>query len=286
MKKVILYAISAFLMVSCSYDAMHSMLGPEPEGPLHMSYEEVTAEKESGCIRIMQYNVGAFNKSGSSSLSMISDMMKELDADVISMNEVDSVAIRTGKVDQMKAFAAKMGNWNYKYAYAIYIDDGKYGVGAAASPDLKYIAGRSVHLPKASGGEDRAMAVMEFEDFIVASTHLDTHSSARLAQVSAINRFFDGTYADTDKPIFLCGDFNATPDSETIEEVLKTWTMVSVNSNTFSAIAPTKCIDFIFMRRNGANVKIVKSMVCNSFLSGDVTVASDHLPVFTDIIMQ
>ena len=49
----------------------------------------------------MQYNVGVFHKSGSSSLQMVSDMMKELQVDVISLNELDSVTTRTGKVDQL-----------------------------------------------------------------------------------------------------------------------------------------------------------------------------------------
>ena len=285
MKTVTIYSILIVLLASCSYDGMSSIIGPENDKPLHKGDEEVTVDKEPGTIRLMQYNVGVFHKSGSSSLQMVSDMMKELQVDVISLNELDSVTTRTGKVDQLKAFAAQMGGWNYKYAYAMHYQGGKYGVGAAASPELNYVAGRNIHLPKVSGGEERALAVMEFDNFIFAATHLD-FGAAQLTQVTTINSFFDSVYGDTDKPIFLCGDFNSTPGSDTIKEVLKTWTMISVEDKTASAISPTKCIDFIFMRKNGANVKIVKSMVCKKFSSGDVTIASDHLPVFTDIILQ
>lgn len=46
--------------------------------------------KSQKALRVVQYNVGAFAKEIENSIPMISDMMKELGADVISLNELDS----------------------------------------------------------------------------------------------------------------------------------------------------------------------------------------------------
>ncbi len=271
-------------MLACRHDAMSTIIGgPDSDRPLHTEEAEETNEKEEGCIRIVQYNVGVFYKSGSSSLNMVADMMKELQADVISLNEVDSVTARTGRVDQIKAFASLMGNWNYRYAFAMPYNGGKYGIGVCASPELNYIRGHVVHLPKAGGGEDRALGVMEFDDFIVATTHIDLSTGAQSPQIDAINAFFNGVYQNETKPIFLCGDFNNKPGSETINEMIKTWKILTPQNPTAPAINPRSCIDYIFCRPGSANVQVVKTRICKQFDNGDVTIASDHLPVYVDI---
>jgi endonuclease/exonuclease/phosphatase family metal-dependent hydrolase len=60
------------------------------------------------------------------------------------------------------------------------------------------------------------MAVVEYKDFIMASVHLDLTPESRMGQAEVINDYFDTYYADCMKPIFLAGDFNATPDRELI----------------------------------------------------------------------
>ena len=205
----------------------------------------------------------------------------------MSLNEVDSVVARSGSIDQMKAFSTLLGNWNYRYAYAIYYGGGKYGSGACASPSFNYVKGYVVHLPKGSGVEDRSLAMMEFDDFIFSSTHLDLNTTEQLSQIDVINDFFDIRYTDSPKPIFICGDFNNYPYSETIKKMQKSWTLITpTNSPTFPALNPSVCIDYIFVRPGNAKVSVVKSGVCKVFNSGDVTVASDHLPVYADVLIQ
>lgn len=48
------------------------------------------SHKSQKALRVVQYDVGAFSKEIENSIPMISDMMKELGADVISLNELDS----------------------------------------------------------------------------------------------------------------------------------------------------------------------------------------------------
>ena len=50
--------------------------------------------KPKGTLRIVQYNVGAFSKEIDNSIPMIADMMKEIHADALSLNELDSCNTR------------------------------------------------------------------------------------------------------------------------------------------------------------------------------------------------
>ena len=65
---------------------------------------------------LVQYNVGVFNKYEESSVDVIALVARELGADVMTLNEVDSCTTRTGQVDQLAAFAAEMDGWNHHYA--------------------------------------------------------------------------------------------------------------------------------------------------------------------------
>lgn len=83
----------------------------------------------------VQYNVGAFSKYDGSSVDAVASAVKEMKADVVSLNELDSCTTRTGCVDQLAEFAAAMGDWNHQFGAAIPYKGGAYGVGVA-SPSL------------------------------------------------------------------------------------------------------------------------------------------------------
>lgn len=255
------------------------------EKPLHTKDEsESVMEKEETSLRLVQYNVGIFQKSGSSSLNMVSAMMTELEADVIGLNEIDSCTTRSGKIHQAAVFADKMGAWKYSFTKAMPYMGGAYGVAAAWNPKFKATRMHDVNLPKGSGAEPRAMCVVEFEDFIFATCHLDyTTPGVQLEQIRVINDFMNTTYGMTKKPIFITGDFNSDKNSDGMTEMQESWKLISSTDNTFSSTNPKTCIDFILVRSNGAEVKVHKTAVPRSFASGTVSTASDHLPVFVDV---
>ena len=286
MKRLIAYTLTLALAMACNLDGMQTLRGKftVPDEPLHSEEKEVSNDKDADCIRLLHYNVGVFFKSGSSSIDMVVAMMKELEIDAMALNEVDYNTKRTGKIDQLRTFATKMGNWNYKFAPALDpFDGGKYGVGICAKPEFALLHSYNITLPKAGGNEQRALAVMEFDKFIFCTAHLDFDDTPNMAQLARINEFLAATFPNPTKPMFLTGDFNATPDRAVIKEAKKTWTMISELGNTANAISPSKCIDYIFMRPNGVDVEVVKTKICRKFNSGSVVTASDHLPVFVDI---
>ena len=68
--------------------------------------------KSEGVTRLVSYNVGVFAKYAKSGYKMTARMMKELDADAVCMQELDSCTTRTKHVFQVKRFAELMG-WEY-----------------------------------------------------------------------------------------------------------------------------------------------------------------------------
>lgn len=237
-------------------------------------------------LRIAHYNVGAFNKTSESSVDVIADMMTEIGADVVSVNEVDSCTTRTGLVDQLAQMAVKMGDWDCHYAAAMPYKGGAYGVGITYNPALKIVKKDRVALPKLLGTEPRVLAVAEFEDFVFATCHLDyKNEETQLGQIAVINEYVDSVYGSADKPFFLCGDFNCKPESTPISVMQETWTLISATDLTYPAVNPRKCIDFIFVRPGKTQVKVVGSKVYTDFTTGNVETASDHLPVVADVVI-
>ncbi|MBR1538729.1 MAG: endonuclease, partial [Bacteroidales bacterium] len=86
------------------------------------------------------------------------------------------------------------------------------------------------------------------------------------------------------KPVFLAGDFNDTPDSPVIRQMSRDWTLLSVLGDSYSAKDPHTCIDYIFLLHNRAAVRVEGGAVATEFTSGDVAVASDHLPLYVDVV--
>ena len=235
---------------------------------------------------LVQYNVGAFKKYDDSSIDAIARVVKELKADAVTFNEVDSCTRRTGNVDQMKAFAESMGDWNQFYAAAMPFRGGAYGVGVASSPDLKVVRTDRIALPKLNGYEPRAVAVVEYKDFVLCSTHLDLTLESQLGQVKVLNHYMDSLYADCGKPVFLGGDFNCFPDSEPVALLKETWTLLTPEMVSFPSHAPDRCIDYIFVRPNGRKVTVKETSIPQALQTADLATASDHLPVVLTVAIE
>ena len=234
----------------------------------------------------VQYNVGVFDKYDESSVGAVADAVRELGADAVSLNELDSCALRTGAVDQIAEFASAMGDWNRVYASAMPFNGGAYGVGVVSSPELAILRADQIRLPRCGGYEPRAVAVVEYEDFVFASTHLDLVKESQLLQVEVINHYVDSLYAGSGKPVFLGGDFNCMPDGETVSLMKKSWTQLTPDSFSYPSDAPRKCIDYIFVRSRGRKVSVVSADIPRDLQTADLSTASDHLPVVLTVTIE
>lgn len=237
--------------------------------------------KSKGVLRIVQYNVGVFSKEIENSIPMVADMMREIKADALSVNELDSCNTRHMN-NQLSDLAKEMGDWNFRFSRAMAYRDGAYGVGVTVPDEI--VDAMTVALPKDSGSEPRACGVVETPRYVLATTHLDHRSQeAAVLQAKTLTAAIKAKYGETAKPVFLAGDMNSRPESEVLAELSRDWTVISVQDNTYPSNGGKACIDYILVLNNKAKVKVIGTGVPVKFETGDVAIASDHLPIYVDV---
>lgn len=239
-------------------------------------------DKASRALRIVAYNVGVFSKYTGDSAQDVAAMMYELGADAVAVCEQDSCNNRHNTF-QTQDFAKLLGpEWDYKFGSAMQWNGGSYGTGVVVSRNI--IRSFVINLPKSNGYEPRVCVVAETSDYVIAAAHLDHSDDAvRMDQAALLTDELMRLYGRSRKPVFLCGDLNATPDSPTLQQLSEDWTVLSAQDPTYPSLNPYVCIDYILVLNNRARYRVLDSAVCTEFETADVSQASDHLPVYVDV---
>ena len=229
--------------------------------------------REPETMTLVSYNVGVFSKYEDNTIPQVADVIRGADATLVALNELDSCNRRHATF-QLEELAAQLGGWAYQFASAFPYAGGAYGNGVLSRD--RVISRYKVHLPKSDGSEPRSIAVVETDRCVFASVHLDyVGERSQIDQVNALNDWFKAVYAGARKPVFLCGDFNAEPDSEAIRLMQEGWTQLSGTDFTYSTKSPRKCIDYVFAYKTAAPVEVISSEV----LTAGTESLSDHFPV-------
>ena len=215
-------------------------------------------------ICVMSYNVhNAVGMDGIRDVRRIAGVIIASGADVVAVQEVDSVTNRSGGRYILGDIAAATGM--NPVSSAIDFDGGRYGIGLLSRE--RPLSVRRVPLPGAE--EERTLLLAEFENYVMGVTHLSLTDADRLASVDILAR----EAAAFDKPLILAGDFNASPDSPAIEALSQTFTPLSDGASpTFPADNPTVTIDHIMYKGDNPPA-VLSSQVVNE------PMASDHRPV-------
>ena len=169
--------------------------------------------------------------------------------DWCAIQEVDILAARSAKVDQVHELARRTGLFPV-FGQAIKHAGGQaagaYGVMTLSRErPIRYSV-----VPLADKTEDRVLLVTEFDRYIAVATHFSLHPECALDAAKKANELF----AKSGKPVFLAGDLNSTPDSDAIAELKKGFVALSdVTKATWPTDAPTggkaRTIDWIFVDR-------------------------------------
>ena len=224
-------------------------------------------------MTLLSYNVGVFSKYEDNTIPQVADVIRSADASLVALNELDSCNRRHANY-QLQDLAGELGGWSFQFASAFPFANGAYGNGVVSRD--KVISRYKVHLPKSDGSEPRSIAVVETDRCVFASVHLDyVGENSQRDQVAALNDWFKSVYGGAKKPVILCGDFNAEPESEAIRLMKEGWTQLSGTDFTYSTKTPRKCIDYIFAYKAAAPVEVVSSEV----LTTGTETLSDHFPV-------
>lgn len=218
-------------------------------------------------LRLMSYNIrNAKGMDNKTDYDRTAAVIKNANADIIALQELDSVTKRNGREDVLKILSEKTGLFSV-YGAAIDYQGGKYGVGILSrQKPLKYYT-----LPLPGKEEQRVLLVTVFKKYVIFCTHWSLTDADRLTSAAIINKEA-GKFRKT---IYLLGDLNAEPHSNAIAVLIQDWFLISGEQSTFPAPVPTKCIDYIFS--NNRKVKVISKNVLEE------PMASDHRPVLVEV---
>lgn len=201
------------------------------------------------------------------------DVLRGLGADIIGLEEVDSLVERSNRIDEPDSLAKLLG---MHAAFGAFFDyqGGKYGLGMLSRNPV--ISSHSLRLP--DGNEPR-VALFAYtttaagDTIAVVVVHFDwvENDSFRFVQASVVAAALDTMTT----PYVLLGDFNDVPASRTL--ALFTSRAVEAKkpagaSNSFPSDNPDTEIDYIFVAPESRWRIGATSVV-------DERMASDHRPV-------
>lgn len=226
-------------------------------------------------LTLLTYNIhhGAPANSDAINLNNIAAVIKQSNADIVALQEVDVNTRRSGNVDQAKALAELLG-MEYYFSKSIDYQGGDYGNAILSKFPLSNK--RSLLLPMPIPKEQRSVALAtvtlpDGKKIEFGSTHFDVEAN-RMEQ----SAFLVDLSKNLGQPLLIGGDYNATPDSPEMLELKKEFTLSCMGSCPFTipVTRPTKAIDFVAF-----NPKAKQQFTLVSGVAMTGQYASDHLPV-------
>ena len=236
-------------------------------------FAQSVSDKEENSIRLMSYNIrNAKGLDNITDYDRIANVILGLAPDIIGIQELDSVTGRSNGVDVLDILSRKTLMYS-TYAASIDYDGGKYGIGILSKEKPINV----IKVPLPCSNEPRMLLIVELEDYYFGNTHFALNAEDRMRAVDIIKREVEEL--DPNKPFFLVGDINDTPESDGVKSLMSEFkSLIPNNQYTFPADNPTICIDYIF----GYDGEVGWSLLTDKGVV-DEKVASDHRPLFADI---
>ncbi|HRO85049.1 MAG TPA: endonuclease/exonuclease/phosphatase family protein [Niabella sp.] len=233
-------------------------------------------------IKVMTYNVHHCNppdKKGIIDVDGTAAVIKNQNADLVALQEIDVNTGRSGKINQAALLAQKAGYPFYYFAKAMDYDGGRYGLAILSKYPL---ANAKTHLlPSDNSKRDEPRVLAEAtvkwpggKDFHFCSTHLEAfNKKSRTLQMQEINQIA----GKSSIPFIVAGDFNAFEGSEVINILDQQFNRTCDKCpNTFDEEGERGAIDFIAFRKNDPFVTKSHQVIPEK-------TASDHMPVVATI---
>lgn len=218
-------------------------------------------------VRVMSYNVhNCAGVDGIKSIDRCADLIRESKADIVAIQEVDSMTTRNNCY--VLGEMAKRAGYHAYFGKTIPYRGGGYGIGVLSKEEAQSVK----FYPLPCRREPRGLLVVEFKKYYLLATHLSLVRADRLTSVDIIRDIAE----KLDKPVFIAGDMNARPTSPTMM-AFKEYCSVLNNEKKFTIRAdnPTACIDYV-LGTNGSFKVLGERVYFNSYYS-------DHLPLYVDV---
>jgi endonuclease/exonuclease/phosphatase family metal-dependent hydrolase len=206
-------------------------------------------------------------------LTDITQFIKNEDADIVGLVEVDTGSIRTGMVNQAEFIAAELGHYS--------ISECKYGTESLNTlmPIVRKQANAFLAAPRVHGerfhyfdtGIKRLIIELELEEAVVFLVHLSLKYRHRQAQLRTLHEL---VRAST-KPVLLAGDFNTFWGDHEIYLFMQAAGLKSANTASLPSYPshnPRRELDFILY---STGIEVTNFRV-------PAVRFSDHLPLVCD----
>jgi endonuclease/exonuclease/phosphatase family metal-dependent hydrolase len=226
-------------------------------------------------VSILTYNIyHGEDANGRSNLDAVAGIINSLKPDLVALQEVDNKTGRAKGLDLTAELSRRTGMKGI-FGKAMDYDGGGYGEAVLSRHPISET--KNNLLPHTAKAEPRAALEVHIElpgraKMTFVGTHLDhqRNQSNRMMQAKRIMEL----YKNSDLPIVLAGDLNATPGSDPINLLLGQWSDAAQDSPkpTHPSTRPARKIDYI-MYKPKDRWKVVEVRVI------DEKVASDHCPV-------
>jgi endonuclease/exonuclease/phosphatase family metal-dependent hydrolase len=197
-------------------------------------------------IRVMTMNIHEGGKQAGYSADSFCTCIRTYQPDIVVFQELDRFTTRNGNIDLLTEMGAKLGMYPF-YGKAMTYSSGSFGNGILSK--YPFFNARTVVSKPSGASEARACS---YVDVILPSkgtvrlavTHLDvSDDQVRITSMAAFNT---ALLTDNSYPTLLLGDFNASPDSETMLYAKQKWQDIGVGTgNTYSCISPATRIDYV-----------------------------------------
>ncbi|WP_166667505.1 endonuclease/exonuclease/phosphatase family protein [Breznakia blatticola] len=155
-------------------------------------------------LRVASYNIKLLDEG--KGLSNITEELKDMDIDILCLQEVDQNALRSGNFDQVEAIANALDFPYYHFYKTMFVFPGHYGLAILSKYPIKEVISREI--PQEIFTEPRilAEAIIQLDDkeIHVYNTHF-TWNQQRV-QMKEVNFVHDNLAKEN---IILMGDFNS-----------------------------------------------------------------------------
>lgn len=247
--------------------------------------------KSEQSLRVLSYNIHhGQGVDDQVSLERIAKVIRQSDADVVALQEVDQGCGRSSRTLQSSELERLTGYYAV-FGKAIDFDGGEYGQAVLSRWPIQSSAVHPLPNAKQANGSMREQRIVleaivssELGPVRFLGTHLDhSKEDLRAEQAQAVDRLLDAAVPGESKPIatILAGDLNDVPGSRTLETFQKRWQVDPVVSegslSSYPSQSPKTRIDYVMVDRQGELSVDTIEVVSESM-------ASDHLPVLATLL--
>ncbi len=238
-----------------------------------VSVSALGQNRDSLEISVLSYNIRhGVKNNGQTNLLRVVEIIKAYKPDLVAFQEIDSGAVRSGRLNQLHILALLTGYEDRFFSANNFKTGGSSGVGILSRLPVEAV--QKLQLPNPNNAEDRALgcALVELPNLQFlrfCSTNLDQQSSlARAMQLGVLQKFFENSV----QSVVLAGSLNADPTDPHLLDLLTVFEDAGRQSDQASFIDLDARFDYVLNQKKTA-------LECVSHQVLDEVGTSDHQPV-------